>query len=319
MIRIFYVVCVLSCALKVTAQASYDFVVAADGSGDFRTVQEAIDAVPDFRKNVTSILIMPGIYKEKLVLPPSKTNVSFVGTDATKTILTFDDFASKKNRFGEEMGTTGSASFYVFGEGFSATEITFQNSAGPVGQAVAIRIDADKVSFTNCRFLGYQDTLYAYGERSRQYYNNCYIEGTVDFIFGWSTALFENCIISCKKPGGYITAASTMEGAAHGFVFLNCRIEGDADAGTFYLGRPWRVHAKTVFIGCSLGSMIKPEGWHNWKKPEAEKTVFYAEYGSTGPGVSAARVDWSHELTATEASKYTREFVLGDWSETAKR
>jgi pectinesterase len=308
------------CVVCVPAVAqSYDFVVALDGKGDFKTVQEAINAVPDFRKNVTAILIRPGTYKEKLILPASKTNVSFVGLDRDLTILTFDDYALKKNRFGEEMGTTGSASFYVFGEGFSATNITFQNSAGPVGQAVAVRIDADKVTFTNCRFLGFQDTLYAYGENSRQFYKDCYFEGTVDFIFGWSTAFFENCTIFCKKPGGYITAASTMENTTHGFVFVNCTILGDSDAATFYLGRPWRPFAKTVFIRCHLGAQIKPEGWHNWKKPEAESTTYYAEYGSKGPGANGPRVAWSHVLSDAEAAKYTRDYVLGDWTEVVKR
>ena len=245
---------------------AYDFVVAKDGSGDFTTVQDAINAIPDFRKNRTTIFIKSGIYKEKLILPASKTNVSFIGEKAETTILTYDDFASKKNRFGEEVGTTGSTSFYIFGEGFRAENITFENSAGPVGQAVAVRIDGDKVAFKNCRFLGNQDTLYPHGDRSRQYYKNCYIEGTVDFIFGWSTAVFDNCTIFCKDHG-YITAPSTLEETEFGFVFLNCKITGEAPAASFYLGRPWRPYGKSVFIGCELGAHIKPEGWHPRKSP----------------------------------------------------
>ncbi len=143
----------------VSAQ-EFDFVVAKDGSGDFSTVQEAFDAVPDFRKIETRILLKPGIYKEKLVLAASKTNVSLIGEDAETTLVTNDDFAQKKNMFGEEMGTTGSTSFYVFGDGFYAKNITFENSAGPVGQAVVVRVDGDKVMFEKCRFLGFQDTLY---------------------------------------------------------------------------------------------------------------------------------------------------------------
>ena len=199
---------------------SYDFVVAKDGSGDFKTVQEAINAVPDFRKNRTTIYIKNGTYKEKLVLPASKTAVTFIGQDVEKTILTHDDYASKKNTFGEEMGTTGSTSFYIFGDDFTARNITFENSAGPVGQAVAVRIDGDKVMFENCRFLGFQDTLYPHGRQSRQYYKNCYIEGTTDYIFGSATAVFENCVIH-SKANTFITAASTPEGAEFGFVFLN--------------------------------------------------------------------------------------------------
>ncbi|WP_010528660.1 pectinesterase family protein, partial [Thermophagus xiamenensis] len=175
-----------------------DFIVASDGTGDFLTLQEAINAVPDFRKKRTVIFIKNGVYNEKLILPASKTNVTFIGEDKYKTVITHDDYASKKNRFGEEMGTTGSSSFFVFGDGFVARNITFENSAGPVGQAVAVRIDGDRVVFENCRFLGNQDTLYPHGDGSRQYYKSCYIEGTVDFIFGWSTAVFDDCEIFCK-------------------------------------------------------------------------------------------------------------------------
>jgi pectinesterase len=231
-----------------------------------------------------------------------------------KTILTYDDYASRKNRFGEEMGTTGSTSFYVFGDDFVAENITFENSAGPVGQAVAVRVDGDRVMFTNCRFLGFQDTLYPHGEKSRQYYKNCYIEGTVDFIFGWSTVVFDSCTIFCKKGGGYITAASTLETTPRGFVFINCKITGDAPEHSFYLGRPWRPFAKTVFLNCEMSSVIKPEGWHNWNKPEAEKTAFYGEYNSQGKGSNIdKRVAWSYALNDDEAKEYSVEKIFGDW------
>lgn len=293
----------------------FDFTVSADGSGDFKTVQEAINAVPDFRKNRTAIFIKAGVYREKLILPASKTNVLFIGEHVEKTILTYDDFASKKNRFGEEMGTTGSTSFYIFAEGFTAENITFENSSGPVGQAVAVRIDGDMVAFKNCRFLGFQDTLYPHGENSRQYYKNCYIEGTVDFIFGWSTAVFDECTIFCKDHG-YITAPSTNENSEFGFVFLNCKITGDAPESSFYLGRPWRPFGKAVFIGCELGKHIKPEGWHNWGKTENEKTAFFAEYNNTGKGAQiGSRVKWSHQLSEEMIKNYNKEKILGEWSQ----
>jgi pectinesterase len=293
--------------------AQYDFVVAADGSGDFTTVQAAFNAVPDFRQNVTTIFVKNGIYKEKLILATSKTKVRLIGESVTQTILTYNDFAAKKNRFGEAIGTTGSSSFFIFADDFVAENITFENSAGPVGQAVAVRISGDKVQFINCRFLGFQDTLYAHGEKSRQYYKNCYIDGTVDYIFGWSTAYFENCTIFTKKGGMYVTAASTLEGTAHGFVFVNCKITGDAPDQSIYLGRPWRPFAKTVFINCHLDKLIKPEGWHNWNKPDAEKTSFYAEFNSTGDGASKnTRVPWSHQLSDQEKDNYTITKVLGD-------
>lgn len=291
----------------------YNFVVAADGSGDFRTIQEAINAVPDFRKNQTLIFIKKGTYKEKLVLAGSKTNVVFIGEERETTILTYDDYASKKNRFGEELGTTGSTSFFIFGDGFRAENITFENSSGHVGQAVAVRVDGDQVVFINCRFSGFQDTLYAHGEKSHQYYCNCTIEGTVDFIFGWSTAVFDKCTIVCKDHG-FVTAPSTNEGTPYGFVFLDCTIKGDAPEASYYLGRPWRPFAKSAFLRCELGNMIKPVGWHNWDKPDAEKTTFFAEYKNTGSGASATqRVGWAHQLTDEEAKTYTPENVLGDW------
>lgn len=299
----------LTSSLTTINGIDYHFVVNSDGSADFKTVQEAIDAVPDFRKKETKIYIKNGIYKEKLVLPTSKTNVTFVGENKNETILTYDDFAQKHNKFGEEMGTTGSTSFYVFGDNFKAKNITFENSAGPIGQAVAVRVDGDKVIFENCNFLGNQDTLYLHGDKSRQYYKDCYIEGTVDFIFGWSTGFFENCEIYCKNKG-YVTAASTNQNTTHGFVFKNCKLTGSALENTFYLGRPWRDYAQTVWIDCYMAKHIKPEGWHNWNKPNAEQTTFYAEYNSSGPGASKKRVKWAKKLSEKESKSYNKETIL---------
>ena len=303
---------VLLCSTTVikAQETTYDFIVAKDGTGNYSTVQEAIMAVPDFRKSETQILIKNGIYKEKLVLPASKTNVTFVGESRDKVYLTYDDYASKQNRFGEEMGTTGSSSFFVFGSDFTAKNITFENSAGPVGQAVAVRVDGDNAFFENCSFLGFQDTLYVHGRDSKQYYKNCYIEGTTDFIFGWSQAVFEDCEIYSKDGGSYITAASTEEGAAFGLVFINCKLSGDAPINSVYLGRPWRNYAQTVFINCEMQAHIKTEGWHNWSKPEAEQTVFYAEFGSTGAGASNERVPWATKLSNEEAQKFQSKNLL---------
>ena len=309
-----YTLILLTSVFTAFAKPQYDIVVSQDHTGDFSSVQDAINSVPDLRKNQTTILIKNGIYKEKLVLPASKTNVRFIGESAEKTILTYDDYASKKNRFGENIGTSGSSSFFIYGDGFQAENITFENSSGPVGQAVAVRIDGDRVQFNNCRFLGFQDTLYPHGKRSRQYYKNCYIEGTVDFIFGWSTAVFDQCEIFCKK-NGYVTAASTTQSSRFGFVFLNCKITGDAEANSFYLGRPWRPYSNVVFINCFLDKLIKPEGWHNWRSTEKEKTAFYAEYGNTGPGSGVTdRVKWSHQLTEEQVKKYNLKTIFCAWS-----
>lgn len=288
------------------------FVVAQDGSGDFKTVQEAINAVPDFRKKPTTIFIKNGIYKEKLVLAGTKSLVRLVGENVEKTILTCDDHATKKNRFGEEMGTAGSSGFYIYGPDFSAENITFQNSSGPVGQALAVWVAGDRARFRNCRFLGFQDTIYTHGF-GKQYYKNCYIEGTTDFIFGSATAVFDSCDIFCKKGGAFITAASTPDTLKYGYVFLRCRITGDAPPHSFHLGRPWRPYAKVVFIECHLGKHIKPEGWDNWRNPANEKTAFYAEYKNTGDGfLPQQRVKWSRQLTDEEAKEYTPEKILGE-------
>ncbi|WP_231491136.1 pectinesterase family protein [Pedobacter sp. Leaf170] len=290
-----------------------DFIVSKDGSGNFKAVQEAINAVPDFRNKVTVIFIKKGIYKEKLVLSGSKKNIKFIGEDLHKTILTYDDFAQKKNAFGEEKGTSGSASFYIYGEGFTAENLTFQNSSGPVGQAVAVWVGGDKSSFINCRFLGFQDTLYTYGGNNRQYYKNCYIEGTVDYIFGSATAWFENCTLFCKKAG-YISAASTADTTKFGYVFNKCKVTGDAPDNSFYLGRPWRPYAKVAFLNCDLSAVIKPEGWNNWGKESNEKTAYYAEYNNTGAGSKITlRVNWAHQLTRQEYQLYTLENVFRGW------
>lgn len=273
----------------------YDFVVAKDGSGNFFTVQEAIDAVPDFRKNVrTTILIRKGTYKEKIVVPESKLNISLIGEE--DVVLTYDDYAAKPNVFGENMGTSGSSSCYIYAPDFYAENITFENSSGPVGQAVACFVSGDRAYFKKCRFLGFQDTLYTYGKDSRQYYEDCYIEGTVDFIFGWSTVLFNRCTIH-SKGDGYLTAPSTDKGKPYGYVFYDCTLTADEGVNRVFLSRPWRPYGQAVFIRCTMGKHILPEGWNNWGKKENEKTVFYAEYGSTGEGANPkARAAFSRQL-----------------------
>jgi len=293
----------------------YDFVVAKDGSGNFNTVQDAINAVPDYRKKRTFIFIKKGTYKEKLILPESKSFVAFIGESRDSTILTYDDYAKRLNCFGEEKGTSGSSSFYVYGTDFRAENITFENSAGPVGQAVAILVKGDRAAFTNCRFLGFQDTLYAYGDQcklSRQYYKNCYIQGTVDFIFGWATAWFEGCTLYGKHMGHY-TAASTPQNIKYGFVFNRCRITGEENESRFDLGRPWRPYASVIFMYCEMGKMVKPQGWDNWDNSNNEKTVRFTEYKNTGAGADfSKRVPWVRLLTDEEVKSFTIANVLGE-------
>lgn len=292
----------------------YDLVVAKDGSGDFFTVQEAINAVPDYRKNArTTILIKEGSYKEKVIIPASKNAVSLIGQGEVK--ITYDDYASKPNIFGENKGTSGSSSCYIYAPDFYAENITFENTSGPVGQAVACFVSADRAYFKKCRFLGFQDTLYTYGKGCRQYYDECYIEGTVDFIFGWSTAVFNRCHIH-SIGNGYITAPSTDKGQKYGYVFYNCEITANSDVDKVYLSRPWRPYAQAVFIQCNMGKHILPEGWDNWRNKNNEKTVFYAEYKSKGEGANPGkRVAYSKQLKNTEG--YSIEEVLSgndDWN-----
>ena len=282
---------------------TYDYVVAQDGSGDFATVQEVLDAIPFLKEERTYVYIKNGVYKEVITLEKKKNNVTLIGEDAEKVVLTYNNYASKVNEdTGEKYGTSGSASSYWHGDSFYARNITFQNSSGPVGQALAVYISGDKAVFENCRFLGYQDTMY--GGRSRQYFGNCYIEGSTDFIFGPATAWFENCDLY-TKGGSAITAASTESYVNYGYVFNNCKITGEGE-GITTLGRPWRPYAAVVFLNSEMSDAIKPAGWDNWGNTDNEKTVRYAEYANTGEGADKfGRVDWVSYLTETEAAGYT--------------
>ncbi|TZF99179.1 pectin esterase (plasmid) [Chryseobacterium panacisoli] len=299
--------------------ADKTIVVSKDGKGNFTTVQQAIDAVENDSSTRTKILIKPGVYKEKITIPETKGAIVLEGENPQNTIITYDDFASKKNTEGKDIGTTGSSTIFIYSNDFTARNISFENSSGRVGQAVAVLTSGDRIAFENCRFLGNQDTLYLKGAQdwtdktkpSRNYFKNCYIEGTTDYIFGAGTAVFENCTIYSKETASYVTAASTPQENEFGFIFINSKIIGNAKENSVYLGRPWRPFAKTVYINCEINSTIKPEGWHNWSKPDAEKTTFYAEFNSTGSGANISkRVSWSHQLTKEESKKYTAESIL---------
>ncbi len=305
--RAITLICLLLISTSVLAANGPVLTVAKDGSGDFCTVQEAIDAVPDFHKNErVTIIIKEGVYKEKLVIPACKINLSMIGEG--NVVLTYDSYAQKTNSLGGETGTSGSASCYIYGPDFYAENITFCNSAGPVGQAVACFVCADRAFFNKCRFLGFQDTLYTYGEYCRQYYKDCYIEGTVDFIFGWSLAIFDNCHIHSLSDG-YVTAPSTLKEQTYGYIFYDCRLTASEGVDNVFLSRPWRPYGKTVYIRCELGGHINPAGWDNWGKKSNEKTAYYAEYQSTGEGAApASRAGFSHQLKSLK--KYDMESIL---------
>jgi pectinesterase len=286
-----------------------EIVVAQDGSGQFTNVQAAIMSVPmGYATNPVVICIRPGIYKEQLYIQREKRFFHLRGDSATNTVLTFDLNANIVGPTGKSIGTFNTPSTWIDAEDFTAENLTFENAAGPVGQALAIRVDGDRAVFRNCRFLGWQDTILV--NRGRHYFEHCYIEGHVDFIFGGATCWFERCQIRCLK-NGYITAASTPDTNRFGYVFNGCEITGAPDVKT-YLGRPWRDFAATIFLNTKMGEVVRPEGWHNWGKVEKEKTTRYGEFGSNGPGANVEhRVKWAKQLTAAEAKELTLKRVLG--------
>jgi pectinesterase len=297
-------------SLPLHADQTHDFVVAKDGSGNFKTIQEAVNACRDYAERDYLIFVKNGVYEEKLVIPTWKKRLIIVGENVDSTIITFNDYSGKIDSTGRKHNTFTSFTCQASGNDIVFENMTFVNSAGRVGQAVAAHVEGDRCVFRNCKFIGNQDTLFASGENSRQYYLNCYIEGTTDFIFGAATAVFENCTI-VSKVDSYITAASTVPGRDFGYVFLKCRLLADSVGRKVYLGRPWRLYAYTAFINCWMGEHIRPEGWHHWSKPEAEKSVQYLEYNSTGPGANpSARVPWSRQLTEDEAKRITTPVVL---------
>ena len=289
--------------------AQTNLVVAADGSGQFTTVQEAIMAVPSgSRTNPVVIHVKAGTYKELIYIQHEKRFFHLIGADPEKTVLTYDLHANLSGPDGRAIGTFRTPSTTIDADDFTAENLTFQNGAGPKGQALAVRVDGDRAAFRNCRFLGWQDTMLL--NRGRQYFENCYIAGHVDFIFGAATAWFEKCHIHCLADG-YVTAASTPADQPFGFVFSNCKITGDQPETRTYLGRPWRIYANTIFLNTEMSGVVRPEGWNDWKKPEAHTTARYAEFNSTGPGANpSARVSWSRQLTQTGADAITLQKVL---------
>ena len=281
-------------------QYKYFFTVSKDGTGDYQYIQDAIDAMRVYPLQPITLFINNGVYHEKILLPAENVDITFVGESADSTIIEFDDYSGKGKHT-----TFTSYTAKISGNRFRAENLTFKNTAGAVGQALALFVDADQAVFINCKFIGNQDTIFAGGENARQLFDNCYIEGTTDFIFGPATAVFRNCTIR-SKSNSYITAANTPQTKKFGLVFLQCKLLADSAVTKLYLGRPWRAYAKTVFIKSTLPKSITPEGWHNWGNAENERTAFYAEYQNSGAGATTAqRVSWSRQLTDKEAQAYT--------------
>jgi pectinesterase len=295
-------------------QYKYEFTVAKDGSGNYKTVQNALDAVPLKNGKPLTIFIKNGIYREKLFLDSSKHFVTLIGEDKFNTILTYKDHTGKLSPKGDTINTRTSWSFKIVADNFTAENITFQNDAGfTAGQAVAVESNGDKAIFKNCRFIGNQDVLFTNNNKSRQYYEDCYIEGTTDFIFGSATVWFEKCHIHSKK-NSHVTAASTPKEKEFGYIFNDCILTGDTSLHNVSLGRPWRPYAHVTYLHCFIGEHIKSEGWSTWNNNDNHLTTRYAEYKNFGASSNqAGRVKWAKQLTEEQVKRYTLMNVLNGW------
>ena len=303
----------LSVVSAAWAQERQDtIVVSRDGTGNFRTLQEAIESARAFMDYTVTIYVKNGVYKEKVIVPSWVENIDIIGEDRDKTIITYDDHANIN-----KMGTFRTYTVKVEGSDITFKNLTIENNAAQLGQAVALHTEGDRLKFINCRILGNQDTIYTGAKFTRLYFKDCYIDGTTDFIFGSSTALFEDCIIHSKR-NSYVTAASTPKEAKYGYVFKHCKLTAEPGVDKVYLGRPWRPYAYTLFIECELGKHIVLAGWHNWGKQSNEETARYMEYKNTGEGANASeRVAWSKQLTKKEAETVTVDAIFrtqSDWN-----
>jgi pectinesterase len=306
------------CSLFAQAQTK-KIIVAKDGSGQFKSVQAAFNAIPFNNKKPIIVFVRKGTYKEKLRLDSSKNHVLLIGEDKFKTVLTYDDHTGKVAPNGDTINTYTSETFLVRADNFTAENITIENNAGfTAGQAVAVQVYGDKARFRNCRFLGFQDVLFTSNSKSRQYYEQCYIEGTTDFIFGASTAWFQQCHIHSKK-NSHITAASTPKENTHGYIFNDCVLTGDTSLNKVSLGRPWRPYSSVVYINTYIDKHILPQGWDNWRNKENEKTARYAEYNNYGPGANTtSRFPWTRQLIESEAEQITLKSVFPYWNPKAR-
>ena len=305
----------IAVTLTVAAQAkSYDnpdtIFVARDGTGEFRTIDEAIEVCRAFMDYHKVIFVKNGTYKEKLIIPQWLQNIEICGESKEKTIITYDDHANvKRPETGKPMGTFRTYTLKIEGNAITLKNLTIENNSARLGQAVALHTEGDRLLLINCRFIGHQDTIYTGVAGTRLYFKGCYICGTTDFIFGPSTAWFEDCTIE-SLVNSYVTAASTPKDQAYGYIFNNCRLIAKEGVDKVYLGRPWRDYGYTLFMNCELGGHIRPEGWHHWEK-QREQTARYLEYNNRGEGAKTKdRVVWSHQLTKKEAAQITPETVF---------
>lgn len=303
-IKFFSLVCFL--ASFATSYAQYDIVVAKDGSGNVKTVQEAFDKVPTNNTKTFMIFVKKGTYKQKVKLVKGKNNVLLIGEEVATTIMTFDDYSAIAG------GTSQSYSTLIEADNFTAQKITFENTIdsrlsqySTNGQGVALNVTGDKVSFYNCVIKGFQDTFFNSG-KGRVYTKCSTIKGTTDFIFGSGVNIFEDCIIVNLKSSATTAASNKNVNNKYNYLFLHCELKAETSGLSCTLGRPWGAEARVVFYECVEGAHIKAEGWQNWSSADYSKTAYFAEYKCTGPGAkTSGRISWSHQLTASEAAMYT--------------
>ena len=314
--KIYGLIIIICTVFSVTAQEPYlKLTVDQHGSGDFTSVQEAINSTRDLGPGRVIIFIKKGVYNEKIEIPSWKHQLTLIGEDTENTIIQNGDYSGMIHPVTKEkLNTFTSYTLLIQGDDIHLKNLTVKNTSCDQGQAVALHVEGDRFIAKNCNFLGCQDTLYTATEGSRQYYENCFIEGTTDFIFGEATALFQECTIK-SLANSFITAAATPENQAFGYVFLDCKFIAKDGVDHVYLGRPWRPYAQTVFIKAHLGKHIVEKAWDPWAGdkmfPNKQKTTYYSEYQSTGPGAAPKkRVDWSHQLTEREVKKYTLKNIL---------
>jgi len=274
-----------------------------EGTTEFPTIQMAMDHHPFAGKGGrVYIEIEPGTYHERVIVTQNHANITFVGMGKNPEDVVITNSLNAK----QAGGTFFTETVRVDAPGFEADNLTFENTAGNTGQAVAIAVRSDRAIFKHCRILGHQDTLFA--DYGRQYYLDTYIEGTVDFIFGNAQAVFDHSELHELSPAFLTAQSRTSADQTTGYVIVNSRVTADETALAdkhFYLGRPWRPYSRVVYLHTELPATLAPQGWNNWGKTSNEQTAYYAEHDNTGPGAATSqRPSWTHQLTAAEAKQY---------------
>ncbi|XP_072976134.1 probable pectinesterase 53 [Typha angustifolia] len=295
--------------------AAVRYIVCQDGSGNYTSIREAVDSIPLHNTRRVILEIRPGIYREKIVIPKSMPFITFLGSGENPPIITGNDTAATRGDNGVPLKTFHSPTVAINADYFLAANIKFENTApypnaGQIGgQAVALRISGDKAAFYNCSFYGAQDTLYDH--KGLHYFQNCFIQGSVDFIFGYGRSLYENCYLNsiAKNVASLTAQRRSTKTMASGFSFVRSTITG---SGLVYLGRAWGDHSRVVFSYTFMDKVVIPQGWNSWRIQRPESSgVYYGEYQCSGPGANwTGRVHWAHLLSDEEAQPFLGTYYI---------